>query len=175
MFFLCPWGPSYYFLSLPCVMWHRNPRYIFSYHALCLMFLQYIVNCWLRFQLYIFRLLFFFLPLLAIIFYVMIYFSIIKFCWLSSFLLLFTFSSPNIFQQSFLWCPGLSDYWQFCKFETFYYRILFHCACIYRKLCRYLCIGILHKGIFHILLRFLFLIVCSFVQISPNFCHGSYK
>ena len=54
-----------------------------------------------------------------------------------------------------------------------YARSCFPCVRIYRKLYRYPCIGTLLRGIFHLLLKFLDLIVCPFSQISSKYCHRS--
>ena len=54
-----------------------------------------------------------------------------------------------------------------------YSSSLFLCSHISRKSCRYPCIGILRRGIFHLLLKFLVLIFRLFSQISLKYCHGS--
>ena len=59
---------------------------------------------------------------------------------------------------------GFHASWRFCGLM---------CAYISRKLCRYPCIGILRRGIFHIFLKFLVLIVCSFGKILSEYCHRS--
>ena len=79
-----------------------------------------------------------------------------------------------------LWIYWNSLYWGVPHFHSIDILVYFHllytkslpiCTHISLKTQRYPWIGFLRKGIFHIILNYLFLVMCSFGHIFPRACH----
>ena len=89
------------------------------------------------------------------------------------FLLFFEFYSLIIPQQYLLTCPVLLQWWYFGTFAPYLCHHYFTFYLYYPEVVQVpLYWNFMYRGFF-LLLKFLVLIVCSFDQISPKFCHGS--
>ena len=112
--------------------------------------------------------------LVAILFFVIVNFEIIAFILLIFILVFIFFFFSDYVRTVCIYMFGvvtLMTCWY--VLHLLCSRSIFPCAHISRKFCRHPWIGISRRGISHLLLKFLVLIVHSFGQISTKYCHGS--
>ena len=150
-----PWVISYFLPSLPCATLYRNPWYVFQCHDSWLTFFnkQFVVDY--VFCDIIFLLFYGIFLLIAILSLVIVHFEIIVFS-LLTFVLVIYWPFFFYFLATFFLCMLCFltvMTFLFCS-NFLYARSPLNFAHISRKLCRYPCIGILRKGIFHILWRY---------------------
>ena len=171
---LLPWGSSCFLLSFPYVTWHENSPYIFCFHALGLMISRWRVRHWLFLLWRCFGFLFHHFILEATLLFVIFHLEIIAFL-IAIFILAFIWSFfcdsiPTVFLDlsGFVWVITCWYIHTFFMPEVSSFVTVSHSGGA--GVC---CIGILCRGLFHILLEFLVMIVYSFGQISPKDYHES--